>query len=205
MKQVQRPWWALALQMPALDTVLREDHHADEKRFLIEGKPVLKSLTWVIYGPILAVIAVIASGYYVWAFDIRAQPTPAKLIAVCGMVLLPLMFWFTGGGLVNKLVVRALNQAAESGCQAVTLTLKLTEQILQINQAQTFSFEQISGFKLISDSGLYYDPERAEGMQMNLVLETDQGAVVLLPKELGSVSQKLQLLGQLQALIGSVT
>jgi hypothetical protein len=39
---------------------------------------------------------------------------------------------------------------------------------------------------------------------MNLVMETDQGQLILLDKTLGNIRQKLQLVSQLQAMVGVV-
>ena len=202
MNHYQRPWWVLAMRMPALDTQLREAHQPDEKRFIIEGQPVLRSLAWVTYGPGLAVITVLLLGWLAWTYDIRSQPTNSKMLVVCGMILFPLIAWGVGGSLINRLMAYFLAQEMATGQQQVVITLQLLTKTLQFNQSTAIPFAEISGFRLISDAGVYYSPESENHALMNLVMETEQGQVTLLPKTLGSTHQKRQLQSQLAAIIG---
>lgn len=204
MTPYQRPRWALALRMPALETTLKEDHRPHEKRFIIEGQPVLKSLTWVTYGPVLAVFGVLVIGMAVWLLQIRSQPVAIKLIAVCAMVLLPMLCWVLGGIILDRLMRPYLEAEVEAGRECVEIALNLSDKTLRQNAREPVTFAAITGFKLVSDAGLHYDPEQAAGVMMNLVMETDQGQLILLDKTLGNIRQKLQLVSQLQAMVGVV-
>jgi len=201
LKPYQRPWWALAIQMPILATTLQEDHHADQKRFIIEGSPTCKSLTWITYGPALAMLVVISLGLLAWDFEVRSQAMTIKLLVVCAMVLLPALGWVVGGSIINRRVQKALEQQIQANKEHVELTLDLTARTFQLNQAPPIPFNQINGFKLVSNAGIYYDPNEEMGSLFNLALETNRGPITLLKSDLGATRQKLQLAGQLQALI----
>lgn len=203
MKSYQRPWWAFAVQMPALNTTLKEDHHTEQKRFVIEGEPVLRSLTWVIYGPTLAIVAVTIMGLVAWGFEVRSQSTAVKLLVVCAMVLLPVLFWVIGGGIINKMAQRALEQQIQASREHVELKLDLAAKTFQLNQELPIPFDQITGFKLVSDAGVYYEPKEEGSSMVNLVMKTKQGQVTLLKKNLGTLRQKLQLIHQLKTSIKS--
>lgn len=203
LKSYQRPWWAFAVQMPALNTTLKEDHHAEQKGFVIEGEPVLRSLTWVIYGPTLAMVAVTIMGLVAWGLEVRSQSTAIKLFVVCAMVLLPVLFWVIGGGIINKMVQRALEQQIQAGREHVELKLDLAAKMFQLNQELPIPFDQITSFKLVSDAGVYYEPNEEGSSMVNLVMKTKQGQIILLKKNLGTLRQKLQLINQLEASIKS--
>jgi hypothetical protein len=83
----------------------------------------------------------------------------------------------------------------------VRLTLDLTAHTFQQNEAALIPFSDITDFKLVSDAGVYYDSQADAAPLHSLIVETNQGQHVLLPKELGSMQQKLQLLSQLRAIV----
>ena len=148
----------------------------------------------------LAVIGVIILGGLAWSMDIRAQPSATKMTFVCLMVLVPLLLWAIGALLINLLVKRALQQETTATSQRVEINLDLAEQTLRLNEGQPIRFEAISDFKLMTSNGVYYEPQEEISPLVQLIMETNQGQIMILPKELGSTPQKLQLASQLQAL-----
>jgi hypothetical protein len=189
------------MRMPALETTLKEDHQPGLKRFIVEGYPQFRSLTWITYGPVLAVIAVIILGGLAWSMDIRTQPSATKMTFVCLMVLVPLLLWAVGAGLINLLVSRALQQERIATSRRVEINLDLAEKTLRLNEGQPINFEAISNFKLMTSNGVYYEPQEEISPLVQLMMDTNQGQQMILSKELGSTPQKLQLASQLQALI----
>ncbi|NIT58545.1 MAG: hypothetical protein GWN00_20630 [Aliifodinibius sp.] len=133
----------------------------------------------------------------------RSQSTAVKLLVVCAMVLLPVLFWVIGGGIINKIVQRALEQQIQAGREHVELKLDLAAKTFQLNQESPIPFDQITGFKLVSDAGVYYKPNEEGSSMVNLMMETKQGQITLLKKNLGTLRQKLQLIHQLEASIQS--
>jgi hypothetical protein len=120
---------------------------------------------------------------------------------VCLMVLMPLLLWAVGAGLINLLVSRALQQERIATSRRVEINLDLAEKTLRLNEGQPINFEAISNFKLMTSNGVYYEPQEEISPLVQLMMDTNQGQQMILSKELGSTPQKLQLASQLQALI----
>ncbi len=195
----QRPWWLFAMQMPLLDTTLKEDHWPDQKQYIIEGKPVIKNLSWIVYGPLAAVAALLATGALTWMLNVSEQEKAIKLAFVCLLALMPMVAWAVAGLLIGKLAQRLLNREIEANTQRVEIVLNLKERTLRLNNATPIPFSDIEAFNLISDSGVYYTPAEDSVTIVNLIANTHQGQILLLPQELGSLKQKLQLVSQLEA------
>jgi len=195
----QRPWWLFAMQMPLLDTILREDHKPGQKRFIIEGKPVIKNLSWITYGPIAAVLALLLVGALTWLLGVNDQAKTTKLAFVCLLGVSPLIAWALAGALIGKTAQVYINRQIEANTQRAVIALDLNEKSLQLDETPPTPFADIEGFKLISDSGVYYSPGEDAVTIVNLIMNTKQGQATLLPKELGSLKQKLQLVSQLEA------
>ena len=196
-----RPWWLFAMQMSLLDTTIKEDHQPDKKRYIIAGKPVIKNLSWIVYGPVFAVLAVLLVGVLSWALAINRQDATLKLIFVCFLALSPALAWGVMGAVMNKLSQRYLDAEVDAKKQRVELELDMTTRALQKDNELPVSFDDIEDFKLVADSGVYYTPGENSVTIVNLIANTRQGKVTLLPKQLGSLRQKLQLLSQLEAAV----
>lgn len=201
MNSTQRPWWVFAMQMPLFDTTLQEDHRPGQRTFTVYGRPVAHSLHWITYGPLCAVIALVAVGAAAWGFDARAQDGPVKLVAACALGGVPALAWLAGGLVFGRAGRAVLDRLAGEQAQRVEITLDLQTRTLRVNHGPPLSWSDIGEFKLVSDAGLYYTPEEPSGSMFNLMVDTAQGQLELLPKELGNVRQKLQLAGRLQALV----
>ena len=195
-----RPWWLFAMQMSLLDTTIREDHHPDKKRYIIAGKPVIKNLSWIVYGPVFAVLAVLVVGALSWALAINRQDATLRLIFVCFLALSPALAWAVMGAVMNKVSQRYLDAEVEAKKQRVEIELDLATRALQKDNEFPISFDDIEDFKLVSDSGVYYTPGENSVTIVNLIANTRQGKVTLLPKALGSLKQKLQIISELEAL-----
>ncbi len=201
MANKQRPWWLFAMQMPLLDTILREDHQSEQKRFIIEGQPVIKNLSWITYGPIAAVLTLLLVGAATWMLGVNGQAKTTKLAFACLLGLSPLIAWAMAGAAVGKISQVYINRQIKADAQRAVISLGLNEKALQLNESPPISFDDIEGFKLISDSGVYYSPGDGAITIVNLVMNTKQGQITLLPKKLGSLKQKLQLVSQLENVV----
>jgi hypothetical protein len=188
-----------AMQMSLLDTSIKENHQPGQKQYIITGKPVIKNLSWIIYGPLAAITAVLVVGVLSWMLSIREQDPALKLIFVCLFAGGPVLAWAAAGILISKLTQRYLDAEIEAKNQRIKLTLDLEEHLLRLNDNPPIAFSNIESFDLISDSGVYYTPAEDSVTIVNLIANTHQGQVTLLPKELGSLKQKLQLVSQLEA------
>ena len=196
----QHPGWVFAMKMALLDTTLQEERLPNGKRFIIAGTPVIKNLSWVIYGPIAAALAVLLVGALSWLLNVREQEQTIKLIFVCFFALTPALAWMMAGSFIGKLAQKYLDREVEAGKQRVELNLDLEAHTLQKNAEPPIPFDDIEDFKLVTDAGVYYASGENSVNIVNLIAHTKQGRVTLLPKALGSLKQKLQIVSELEAL-----
>jgi len=197
----QRPWWVFAIQMPLFDTVLQEDHRPDARRYILEGAPDFRSLHWVTYGPAFAALTALALGIVAWNLDIRTQPGGVKMLFACLLAGAPVLMWGVGGALIGAASRKALERQRDALRQRVEITLDLQTRTLRLPQREPIPFAAIRNFRLMSDAGVYYQPDEAASSIVHLIAETNQGQIAILPKELGNIKQKLQILSQLEAIV----
>lgn len=200
MTKKNRPWWVFATQMPLLDTTLSENHQPTLKYFIVEGTPIIKSLHWIVYGPILAVAMAIGLSGLAWLSSIKSQPNELKLAFACLLGLMPVLVWVAGSLIIGKLGQKHLTRQKEAGRQRVEIRLDEVARTLQIDGQPPLRFEDLDEFRLITDNGVYYNPQESIAPLVNLVVDTTAGQIPVLPKELGNIKQKLQLQSQLNAL-----
>jgi len=200
---ISRPWWAFSLTMPMLETTQREEPRSNGRVFLIEGKPVYKSLHWVVYGPGFAVLALAIMGALAWTTDVRNQPHSAKIMFAVFFFVIPVLAWLIGGTIMGKLAQARLNTLTIARTERVAITVDTVARTLQLNDNPSIPLADIQGFKLISDAGAYYTPNEQAASIYHFIMETSQGHVNILPKSLGNIKQKLQLRSQLQSFLSS--
>ncbi len=203
MSAISRPWWAFSLTMPMLETTQREEPRSNGRVFLIEGKPVYKSLHWVVYGPGFAVLALAIMGALAWTTDVRNQPHSAKIMFAVFFFVIPVLAWLIGGTIMGKLAQARLNTLTIARTERVAITVDTVARTLQLNDNPSIPLADIQGFKLISDAGAYYTPNEQAASIYHFIMETSQGHVNILPKSLGNIKQKLQLRSQLQSFLSS--
>lgn len=196
------PWWLFSLRLPVSDTTIRETGSAERKCFVIEGRPALKSLHWVVQSPLLAVLSMAALGALAWALEIKTGSGQIKFAFICLLGLIPTLVWGISGLVLGIAIRPRLNRQAELETRRVEISLDLGQNLLSAANA-SFPFAQICDFYLLSDSGRRYQPEQADTALFNLMVETSGGEQTrLLPKDLGNTRQKLELIGRLKALTG---
>lgn len=204
MKENQRPWWVFAFQLPLFNTVLREESASNQKRFIIEGKPVLRSLHWVTHAPALAVLSMVLLSIIAWNMNIKSQPGAIKLFFVFLMTSVPAIVWLISGLLLGKIISRYLARQVEQNACRIEIVLDTAQAALILTGKEAIPIAQILDFKLITDSGLHYNPDSDSTPLFNLILETERGQIPLLPKDLGNVPLKLQLINRLKTEIKEI-
>lgn len=202
MDTISRPWWAFSLTMPMLETSQREEISPTGKIFIIEGKPVYKSLHWVVYGPAFAVIALAAMGVLAWATDVRNQPHSEKITFAVFFFVVPVVVWLIGGLVMGKLVKSRLDALVAANTEQVRIAVDTTARTLQLNDNPPIPLANIHAFRLITDNGTYFSPNDKIVSIYHLIMETTQGHTTILPKSMGNIKQKLQLVSQLEIFLG---
>lgn len=201
MDTVSRPWWAFSLTMPMLETSQREEISPAGKTFLIEGKPVYKSLHWVVYGPAFAVIALAIMGAVAWVTDVRNQPHSEKITFAVFLFVIPAVVWLIGGLVMGKLVRSRLDALTAENTVRVKIAVDTAARTLQLNDNPPIPLADIKAIRLITDNGTYFSPNDEIVSIYHLILETTQGHITILPKYMGNIKQKLQLQSQLESFL----
>lgn len=197
----KRPWYALAMQLPGLETTLNETQDGPIKRYVIQGKPELRSLAWVAYGPLSAVVGVIVMGIAAWALQVSDQTTGNKIAFACVMFSLPVIFWFAGGWLASKLMEKPLLKQREAHTETVEITIDTATQSIAVNEEPSMPFTDVSAFKLVTDAGFDYEATEESSPMATLIMDTRQGQITLVRKALGTSQQKQQLASKLRAAV----
>ena len=188
--------------MPMLDTSQREEFRPDGRVFLIEGKPVYKSLHWVVYGPAFAVMALAVMGVLAWLTDVRNQPHSAKITFAVFFFVVPVLVWLIGGVVMGKLVQSRLKTLTAANTERVKIVVNTAARTLQLNDNPPIPLADIRAFRLITDDGTYFAPNDKIVSIYHLIMETAQGHITILPKSMGNIKQKLQLKSQLESFLG---
>lgn len=192
------PWWLFSLRLPVLETTIHETGSADRRTFVIEGRPVLKSLHWVIQSPLLAVLSMAALGMLAWALEIKTGSSQIKFAFICLLGIIPALVWGVSGLALGAAIRPQLNRQAELGRHRVEISLDLARHLL-LAEDGSIPLADVSSFALLSDSGLRYHPDQTDTALFNLMVETTGGGQTrLLPKDLGNTRQKLELMGRLK-------
>ncbi len=185
-----------------LDTSQQEEFRPDGKIFIIEGRPVYKSLHWVVYGPAFAVAALAVMGVLAWATDVRNQPHSAKITFAVFFFVVPVVVWLIGGLVTGKLIRARLNALTAANTVRVKIAVDTAAHTLQLNDNPPIPLADIHAFRLITDNGTYFTPNDKIVSIYHLIMETTQGHITILPKSMGNIKQKLQLKSQLESFLG---
>lgn len=197
MTQYQRPWWLIVNKSKGLITTVREEYQPGEHIFIIRGEPLVQGLAWLIWGPIGAVIVAMLLAWLAVTFDVRTQSAGIKILFIALFVLLPAIVW---GGIVlltlslSRKHLQAARQAEAREC-VIRLNQRLKALFFETN---TPPAEQKLAFQDIHQAQVTHPIGGRDGQKALLLLNTAEGAVVLLDEMLGTQAQKTDLARRIQ-------
>lgn len=202
MSQSGRPWWLWASKSNKLLSTVREERTPVGPVYIVRGEPILQSLTWLIWGPVSALIVITLLTGLAIVFRVNEQTMLIKAIFVLAFLGLPAMVWGGTIVLVNRLANKYLELEREADAQECRIQLDVRQNQLHYRKNTTsseltLSFSQIQQVKVIEPIG---------GRSSNavcLALETDQGKFILLDEYLGTETQKYDLAREIQTSIKS--
>jgi hypothetical protein len=204
MAQYKRPWWLIVNKTDSLTTTVQEESHPGERIFIIRGEPLVQGLAWLIWGPVAALLVV---GVLIWlaiSLDISAQSGAMRAVVILALLVLPALAWG-----VIALVMYFLSK---KHVQAERQT-SLQECFIRLDKKQAALFYQTTGHPT-EESVEYTQIQQVKvvptiGSQnikdLRLLLETDDGPIVLLNEKLGTSSQKNDLAQEIQQTITKTT
>jgi len=200
--QHRRPWWLLVNKPAGLVTTIQEESTPNERIFVIRGEPLVQGLAWLIWGPVTALVVVIALTGLAINFNIREQGGGMRFLFIAAFLILPALAWGVATIVMNRLSARHLQAERDAEAQKCVIRLNQAQGqlIYQIPTADTeeyLAFHQIRGIRATPAIGA------RDGKSLQLMLHTDRGKIVLLNEALGTTSQKIDLARELEASLRS--
>lgn len=200
MNPLPRPWWLLVNKSTGLMTTIEEQYRPGEQTFVIRGEPMVQGLSWLTWGPAGAVLSIAVLTGLAIALDVSERSWAFKLLFIAAFVVGPALAW----GLVALITVRlaepylrAVRQAERQDC-----TLRLNQEQGQLLYQSTdpaaaweVAYADIQGVEVTYPIGV------REGSRPLLTLHTRRGPLILLDEQLGNKSQKLDLVGKIEAAV----
>jgi len=197
MAQYQRPWWLIVNKTASLTTTVQEEAHPGERTFVIRGEPLVQGLAWLIWGPVAALLAV---GMLIWlaiALDIRAQSGAVRALVILALLILPVLAW-GGMALVLHLISQKYLQAErQAGLQECFIRLDQKQATL-FYQTTAHPTEEKVLYGQIQQVRVAPSIGRQDIKEMRLLLETNEGPIVLLNEKLGTLTQKNDLAQEIE-------
>jgi hypothetical protein len=192
MSLYKRPWWLIVNKSDVLTTTIQEEAHPGERIFVIRGEPMVQGLAWLVWGPVAALLVVAGLIWLAVYLDIRAQTGAMRALLILALLILPALVW----GIV-ALVLQLLSRKY----LLVERQAELQECFIRLNQKQATLFYQTTAhpteekipYAQIQQVRVTPAIGSQDIKQMRLVLETDNGPIILLNEKLGTFSQKNDL------------
>jgi hypothetical protein len=192
MTQYQRPWWLIVNKTNSLTTTVQEEAHPGERIFVVRGEPLVQGLAWLVWGPIAALFVVGVLVLLVISLDVRAQSGAIRGLVIIILLILPAVAWGIVALILQLLSRKHLQTERETNSQSCIVKLNRIQQSLSYQTTnhpteETVPYTQIQQVKVAPEIG------GQDIKKMRLLLETDEGPIVLLNTKLGTLSQKNDL------------
>lgn len=196
----QRPWWLWVNKPGTFTSTVREETTPDGQCYTIRGEPVIHSLAWLVWGPLVALGVIILLTGLAVGLQVREQNLTLRAIFILAFLGLPALAWITTVIGINRLSTRHLGLEREAEAQMAQLRLDPAARILyyRTNGAApelALPFKQIKAAKVTEPIGARHSSA------VCLALETDRGKVILLNESLGTEAQKFDLAREIQTAI----
>ena len=192
MTRHQRPWWLVVNKSRGLKTTVQEEAHPGERLFVIRGEPVVQGLAWLVWGPVAALLVVGVLVLLAIALNVKTQSDAVRGLVIMALLFLPALVWGLVIILLQVLSRKHLQAEREAETQACTLKLNQPQAALFYHTTahpteEKIPFGQIQQVRVTSTIG------SQDVKDMRLILETDDGPIILLNENLGTLSQKHDL------------
>jgi hypothetical protein len=173
-------------------TTVREESTPDERCFFIQGRPKVQGLSWLIWGPVGALLVItILTGLAIF-LDISTQSLTLKAFFIVGFLGLPALAWLVTSLTSHRLSERYLDLERDAGTREALIRLRPQQGEL------FYRTEAVAPEKRV----LYQDIREVragpaigerEGQKVCLILNLAGGRLILLDETLGTSAQKADL------------
>jgi hypothetical protein len=197
MTQYKRPWWLIVNKTDSLTTTVQEEAHPGERIFVVRGEPLVQGLAWLIWGPVAALLVV---GVLIWlaiSLDVRAQNGAVRALVIVALLILPAIAWGVVALVLHLLSQKHVRAEGQAGLQECLIRLNKKQAAL-FYQTTTHPTEEKIPYTEIQKVRVAPIIGSQDIKDMRLLLETDDGPIVLLNEKLGTLSQKNDLAQELE-------
>ncbi len=204
MRHYQRPWWLVVNKSAHLNTTIEDDAHPGERIFLIRGEPLVQGLAWLIWGPVAALLTV---GLLVWlavSLEVSRQPWNIRGLMILLFLFLPAIAWGGVSLAAHLLAQKHLQTERHATRQECMIRLNQKQNALFYQTTAHPSEEQIP-FAAIQRLRIAPALGSEDIKKTRLLLETDEGPIVLLNEQLGNFSQKKELTQEIEQTLAAYT
>jgi hypothetical protein len=193
----RRPWWLLVNKSARLITTMQEESKPGERVFLIRGEPLVQGLGWLIWGPVGALLAILALAGLAVALGSSERGWVVKGLFIVGFLALPALVF--GGVALVVTHISAKFVQAERQAEAQTCLIRLRQMPGELfYQASDQSCGETLAYSHIRQAKVTHPIGGRDHHALLLTLETEHGPVTLLNENLGTQNQKLDLAYEIQ-------
>ncbi|GEM_PF-1847645 len=192
MSDYQRPWWLVVNKPIGLVTTIEKESSHGEQLWKIRGEPLIQSLTWLIWGPMGAMVAVMLLTFLAIVGNMREQPWLIRGLFIMLYFLAPALAWGGTAVMLHFLAKKHLQSERQTERQTCFICLNQTKAELSY-QTTTQPKMQSLPYQRIRQAKVTHAIEQQNENAVCLSLESDEGTIILLNEMLGSRTQKIAL------------
>ncbi|MBN1991490.1 MAG: hypothetical protein JW953_02220 [Anaerolineae bacterium] len=197
MDNYQRPWWLVVNKSAGLVTTVQDESKPGERVFLIRGEPWVQGLAWLTWGPAGALLIILALTGLAIALEVKEQEGAMRGLFIAAYLALPVLAWGGVALALNRLAKKHLQAERVAGAEECVIGLRQKQGELFYKTAgqaveKTVNYAHICRVRVAPPIG------RRGAKTLRLLLETDEGTVLLLNEALGTQAQKTDLAFEIQ-------
>jgi hypothetical protein len=181
-----------------LITTIREESGPDERRFLIQGRPLVQGLSWLTWGPVAALLVITLLTGCAIIFDIREQSLLAKALFIMAFLGLPVLAWAATSLITHRLAESYLEQERAEATQERLIGLRPRQGELFYRFGAGAAEERLP-YQEIREVRVAPPLGDRDGRKACLILEIEGGRVILLDETLGTQTQKADLAKEIES------
>jgi hypothetical protein len=196
----RRPWWLIVNKPQGLITTIREEPSPGERVFVIRGEPVVQGLAWLTWGPVAALLAVVVVAVLAISFEVREQSGVVRALFIAAFLALPALGWGIITLIFSRLSEKHLQRERDALAQECVIRFNQEQGQLFYRTTQ-YPDEKKLDYAEIRQVRVAYPLGAKQNMVPRLIVETEDGPLILLGEALGSQSQKVDLANEMQMML----
>lgn len=198
MSSYQKPWWLIVSISQQITSTVRDESRLGERVFVVRGEPHVQGVTWLVCGPISALVIIGGMVGLAVALGVKEQGLLMQILFIVAFFALPALAWGVSVVLVNRASKKHVQAIKAARTQECLIRLNQKDGVLSYQLAGASTEEQLA-YTYIESVKATPAVGAQSSKAMNLTLQTEDGPIVLLSEVLGSQVQKVDLAHEIQA------